>query len=170
MRQAQSAAMAEEIRDGRLDFAFLALPGRRNPGLDLTPLGYEVMPLGVHSGHRLAGRADVELAALADETFADGPPSWGTRVAVDRAFAAAGVERRVTLEINDTPTMVDFVRHGVAAAFLAPSFVRDPTGIALVPVRHHAPAFATYIASPTTRRLGAAATALLTLAKTHVAP
>jgi len=169
VRQAQSAAMAEEIRDGRLDFAFLALPGRRNPGLDLTPLGYEVMPLGVHSGHRLAGRADVELAALADETFADGPPSWGTRVAVDRAFAAAGVERRVTLEINDTPTMVDFVRHGVAAAFLAPSFVRDPTGIALVPVRHHAPAFATYIASPTTRRLGAAATALLTLAKTHVA-
>ena len=78
----------------RLDFAFLALPGRRNPGLDLTPLGYEVMPLGVHSGHRLAGRADVELAALADETFADGPPNWGTRVAVDRAFAAAGVERR----------------------------------------------------------------------------
>ena len=97
------------------------------------------MPLGVHTGHRLAGRADVELAALADETFADGPPNWGTRVAVDRAFAAAGVERRVTLEINDTPTMVDFVRHGVAAAFLAPSFVRDPTGIALLPIRHHAP-------------------------------
>ena len=71
----------------------------------------------------------------------------------------------MTLEINDTPTMVDFVRHGVAAAFLAPSFVRDPTGIALVPVRHHAPVFATYIAVPTTRRLGAAATALLTLAK-----
>lgn len=168
VRQAQSARMAEQVRSGELDFAFLALPGRHHPGLSITPLGHEVMPLGVHSGHRLAERADVEIAALADETFADGPPSWGTRVAVDRAFAAAGVERRVTLEINDTPTMVDFVRHGVAAAFLAPSFVRDPTGIVLVPLRHHAPVFATYIAEPAGRRASAAATALLDLAKRHL--
>jgi DNA-binding transcriptional LysR family regulator len=128
----------------------------------------EVMALGVHTGHRLAGRADVELAALDEETFADGPPKWGTRVAADRAFAAAGLERRVALEINDTRTMIDFVRHGVAAAFLAPSFLSDPEGIALVPVRHHAPVFETFIAEPTGRHLGSAATALLELAKRQV--
>lgn len=168
VRQGFSAEMAEGVREGQLDFAFLALPGRRAAGLDLTPLRREVMALGVHAGHRLAGRADVELAALADETFADGPPKWGTRVAADRAFAAAGLERRVALEINDTRTMIDFVRHGVAAAFLAPSFVRDPDGIALVPVRHHAPVFETFIAEPSARRLGTAATALLELAKRQV--
>jgi DNA-binding transcriptional LysR family regulator len=168
VRQGYSEEMAEQVREGRLDFAFLALPGSRAGGLALTPIGREVMALGVHAGHRLAGRADVELNALADETFADGPPKWGTRVAADRAFAAAGVEHRVALEINDVRTVIDFVRHGVAAAFLAPSFVREPNGIALVPVRHHAPVFETFIAEPTTRRLGAAAATLLALAKTHV--
>ena len=168
VRQGFSAEMAEEVRDGRLDFAILALPGRRAPGLELTPIRREVMMLGVHTGHRLADRADVDLAALAEETFADGPAKWGTRVAADRAFTAAGLERRVALEINDTRTMIDFVRHGVAAAFLAPSFLRDQEGVVLVPVRHHAPVFETFIAEPSARRLGAAATALLTLAKRQI--
>ena len=168
VRQGYSTEMAEQVREGRLDFAFLALPGSRMGGLELTPIRREVMALGVHAGHRLAGRADVELGALVDETFADGPPKWGTRVAADRAFATAGLERRVALEINDTRTMIDFVRHGVAAAFLAPSFVREPDGVALVPVRHHAPVFETFIAAPSTRRLGAAAAALLELAHRHV--
>jgi DNA-binding transcriptional LysR family regulator len=168
-RQANSADMAARVHDGRLDFAFLALPRRRATGLQLTPLGREPMPLAVHDDHRLAGRADIELAATADETFADGPPDFGTRIAVDRAFAAAGVQRRVALEVNDTQTLVDFVRHGLAAAFLPTSFVRDTQGITFVPVRHHTPVFETYIAEPTTRRPSAAAAALLTLAKHQAA-
>ncbi|RKQ86055.1 DNA-binding transcriptional LysR family regulator [Solirubrobacter pauli] len=168
VRQGFSAEMADAVREGRLDFAVLALSGRRASGLELTPIRREVMLLGVHTGHRLADRADVDFATLAEETFADGPPKWGTRVAADRAFAAAGLERRVTLEINDTRTVIDFVRHGVAVAFLAPSFVREPDGIALVPIRHHAPIFETFIAEPATRRLGAAASALLELAKRQV--
>jgi DNA-binding transcriptional LysR family regulator len=166
-RQANSAAMAARVRDGRLDFAFLALPSRRATGLQLTPLGREPMPLAVHDGHRLAGRADVELAATVDETFADGPLDFGTRTAADRAFAAAGLQRRVALEVNDTQTLIDFVRSGLACAFLPMSFVRDTQGITFVPVRHHTPIFATYIAEPTTRRPSAAAAALLTLAKSH---
>jgi DNA-binding transcriptional LysR family regulator len=168
-RQANSADMAAHVREGRLDFAFLALPSRRATGLHLTPLGREPMPLAVHDGHGLAGRADVELGAITEETFADGPPDFGTRSAVDRAFAAAGLQRRVALEVNDTETLVDFVRHRLAAAFLPPSFVRDTQGITFVPVRHHTPVFATYIAEPTTRRPSAAAAALLTLAKHRAA-
>ena len=123
------------------------------------------MLLAVHERHPLARRTDVELTALGDEVFADGPETWGTRMTVDRAFAAAGAERHVTVEVNDTQTLVDFVRHGLAAAFLPPSLVRGAPGIALVPVRHHAPVFETYLAEPTTRRQSAAAAALLTLAK-----
>jgi DNA-binding transcriptional LysR family regulator len=168
-RQADSAEMAAQVRDGRLDFAFLALPNHRATGLQLTPISREPMPLAVHDGHRLAGRAQVELAATTDETFADGPPDFGTRSAVDRAFTAAGLQRRVALEVNDTQTLVDFVRHGLAAAFLPTSIVRDTRGITFVPVRHHTPVFATYIAEPTTRRPSAAAAALLRLAKQKAA-
>jgi DNA-binding transcriptional LysR family regulator len=165
VRQASSADMAAQVRDGRLDFAFLALTSRRDTGLRLTPLGREPMPLAVHDGHRMAGRADVELAATTGETFVDGPPTFGTRIAVDRAFAAAGLQRRVALEVNDGQTLIAFIRHGLAAAFLPASFVRDPQGITFVPVRHHTPIFETYLAEPGTRRTGAAAAALLALAK-----
>jgi DNA-binding transcriptional LysR family regulator len=164
-RQASSAEMAAQVRDGRLDFGFLALPGRRVAGLQLTPVSREPMPLAVHDDHRLAGRADVDLAATTDETFADGPPAFGTRIAVDRAFAAAGLQRRVALEVNDTQTLIDLVRHRLAAAFLPTSFVRDTRGITFVPVRHHTPVFETYIAEPTSRRPSAAAAALLAVAK-----
>jgi len=101
-RQGHSADMAAQVRDGGLDFAFLALPRRRAGGLHLTPLGQEPMLLAVHERHPLARRTDVELTALGDEVFADGPETWGTRMTVDRAFAAAGAERHVTVEVNDT--------------------------------------------------------------------
>jgi DNA-binding transcriptional LysR family regulator len=165
VRQGHSAEMAAQVRDGRLDFAYLALSGRRTSGLKLTPLGRVPMPLAVHENHRLASRRDVELAALADETFADGPETWGTRIATDRAFAAAGVERHVALEVNDMQTLVDFVQHGLAAAFLPLSFAQGKSGIALIPVGHHAPMFETFIAEPATRRHTAAAAALLALAR-----
>ena len=165
VRQGHSVETAAQVRDGQLDFAFLALPGRRTPGLKLTPLGREPMPLAVHANHPLTSRPDIELAAIADETFADGPETWGTRIAVDRAFAAAGVQRHVALEANDTQTLLDFVRHGLAAAFLPASFAHGRPAIALLPVRHHTPIFETFIAEPTTRRHSAAAATLLALAQ-----
>lgn len=163
--QGNSAEMADGVRDGRLDFAILSLPYKRINGLALTTIDSEPMLLAVAAGHRLAGRADVELAALADEDFADGPKPWGTRVAVDRAFAAAGVERRVTLEVNSVETLAEFVRHGLAIAILPASFVKQRDGMAFVPIRHHAPAFDTSIAEPANRRPSAPAEALAALAK-----
>jgi DNA-binding transcriptional LysR family regulator len=169
IRQAHSAEMAEQVRDGRLDFAYLAWPSRRASAMTLTPVSRETMRLAVHAAHPLARRADVELGALAEEAFADGPPNWGTRIAADRALLAAGAQRRVSLEVNDTKTLIELVRHGLAVAFLAESFVPDRTGLALVPIRHHAPVFETYIAAPAARRQSAAAVALLALARAAVA-
>jgi DNA-binding transcriptional LysR family regulator len=167
VRQGASADMAADVSGGRLDFAVLALAGRRAPGVTLTPLARETMQLAVHDAHPFAQHRDVELAALADEPFADHPLGFGTRDAVERALAAAGLQRAIALEVNDTDTLIEFVRHGLAAAFLPPSFIHDRRGITLVSLRHHAPVFQTYIAEPATRRPTAAAGALLELAKRH---
>ena len=167
VRQGGSAEMAAQVSDGRLDFAFLSLASRRATGLTLTPLARETMQLAVEDGHPLSHHRDVELAALTEEPFADQPLGFGTRDAVERAFAAAGLQRTSALEVNDTDTLIDFVRHGLAAAFLPPSFIQDRRGITLVPVRHHAPVFRTYIAEPATGRATVAAGALLALAKRH---
>jgi DNA-binding transcriptional LysR family regulator len=165
VRQGPSAEIAEHVRDGTMDLAFLAAPDRRPAGLELTPVDRTPMSLVVDPGHRLAGRADVELSAIVDETFADGPEGWGTRMAVDRAFAAAGLRRHVTYEVNDTATIVDFAAHGLAVAILPETFTTSDDDIVHVPIRHHVPWFKVAIAEPSTRRLGPAAAALLAAAK-----
>ncbi|MDQ6778870.1 MAG: LysR family transcriptional regulator [Actinomycetota bacterium] len=162
-----SSAMASEVREGRLDLAFVALPGDTPAGIELLPLASEPIMLGVPVGHPLAGRADIEIAGLRDEPLVDLPEGWGIRMAVDRSFSAAGVTRTITYEGNDTATMVEFIRNGLAIGMLPRSLV-DTTGeIAFVPIRDHPPEFRTAIAVPANRRLSAATAAMLEAIKRH---
>lgn len=163
-----STAMANQVREGGLDLAFVALPGTSWPGVTLTPLTREPIALLVPTGHPLARRAGVEIAELRDETLVDLPPGWGTRMAVDRAFAAAGVQRAVSIEVNDTASMIEFIRHGLAVGLLPPSFVDGLDDLVVVPIRRRAPRFDLAVASPSDRRLGAAARALLESIQHHV--
>jgi DNA-binding transcriptional LysR family regulator len=156
-----SAAMADEVREGGLDLAFVALPGRSWPGLELVLLTREPMALVVPAGHRLAARAGVELAELQEETLVDHPTEWGTRMAIDRSFAAAGIQRTVAYEVNDTASVIEFIRQGLGVGLLPPSFVEGLDAVTTVPIRRHAPQFELAIATPADRRLGAAARALL---------
>jgi DNA-binding transcriptional LysR family regulator len=158
-----SYLMAEQLREGRLDLAFLSLPERRAPGLELTLLASEPICLVCSTDHPLAGRAHVELAELAGETFADHPEGWGTRAATDRSLAAAGVRRRVAYELNDTATLVELVRHGLAVALIPPSVADGGEAFAFVPIRHHTPVFRTFVAAPADRLVGASARAFLEL-------
>jgi len=160
VRQRGSAVTARMLRDGQLDLGLVGLGERDAPGLDLVPLAREEMRLACAHDHPLARRDAVELADLSDETIADSPPEWGTRIAIDRAFGLAGVRRAVAYEINDNPSIVDFVRHGLAVAVLPPSLVAGTTGVTLVPIRRHAPVFTISLATARGRRLATAAGAL----------
>jgi DNA-binding transcriptional LysR family regulator len=161
-----SGEMAREVVEGRLDLAFVALPGDGWPGLELVPLAREPIVLVVPAQHPIAGSADVELRELRDEILVDLPPGWGIRTAVDRSFAAAGVTRTVTYEVNDTATMVEFIRNGLAIGMLPPSNV-EAGDVAFVPIRDHPPQFQTSIAIPANRRLAAATRAMLETVKRH---
>jgi len=113
-----SSEMAGEVREGRLNLAFVALPGDGPPGVELIPLASEPIMLAVAAGHPLAKSGDVELQALLDATLVDLPAGWGIRMAVDRSFAAAGLTRTITYEVNDTATMVEFISTGLAIGLL----------------------------------------------------
>ena len=160
LHQAGSAEMAGLVRDGRVDLAVVALPGRPPAGVELTRIATEPIHFACAPGHRLAGRSHVELPALAGETFAELPPGWGVRMAVDQAFAAAGARRTVEFEVNDTWSVIDLVRHGLAVSFLPASLLGGDPSVVLVPIRHHVPSFTTSVATPASRPLGAAARAL----------
>jgi DNA-binding transcriptional LysR family regulator len=161
--------MTRKVREGELDLAFVALPDQSFPGVELAPLASEPIVLAVAAAHPFAGRSRVDLAALADETIVDFPDGWGIRMANDRAFAAAGVTRRVAYEVGDTGSVVGFIRYGLAIGLLPASFFDDPEGIVFVPIRGPASQFLTAIASPSNRRPTAAARAFLQTLQRHSA-
>jgi DNA-binding transcriptional LysR family regulator len=162
-----SSEMAREVAEGSMDLAFVALAGEGPPGLELIPITREPIMLAVPAGHPLAGSADIELSALHAETLVDLPPGWGIRMAVDRSFTAAGVTRTITYEVNDTQTMVDFIRNGLAIGMLPQSLLETTGELAFVPIRDHPPEFQTTIAIPANRRLSAATQAMLETIKRH---
>ncbi|MGV9914550.1 LysR family transcriptional regulator [Streptomyces tendae] len=159
-----SAGLVRDLLTGELDLAFSSLPGSRPAGLDVRELATVPMVLIVPAGHRLAGAGSVTLDALADEPFVDSPVGYGNRDLVDRAFATAGLERRVLLEATDIATTTSFVRHGLGAAFL-PSFVPGPApeGLAVLTVRDVPLHWSLYLTTATRRRPRATVSALLRL-------
>lgn len=154
-----SLQMIEQVRDGRLDLAFVSAHAPIR-GVDLVSLSVQQADLVCNLANPLASRTSVTLEDLVDEPFADLPELWGTRTINDRAFAAAGLERTIAYEINETTTLVEFVRAGLAVALLPASLVADRTNLATVPIDGAPIEFRVSIAAPADRRLGASARAL----------
>jgi DNA-binding transcriptional LysR family regulator len=153
----------DALIERRLDLAFVSLPGPRPVGIDLTRLASSVIDLVVPDDHSLAGRGSVPIGELAGLHFIDFPVGYGNRAVVDRAFAAAGVPRRVTIQIADIATGADYVRHGLGIALL-PRFVLGETeGIIPLPVTGADLEWPLFLAAPVDRAPSAAARALIAL-------
>ncbi|MCW2898338.1 MAG: hypothetical protein JWO67_603 [Streptosporangiaceae bacterium] len=140
MTQAPSAALADHIREGRFDLAFVSLPTRPE-GLEMIPLVDVPMELACDTRHRFADRQGVRLAELTGETFVDFPPDWGGRMTVDSAFATEGLQRRVMFEVGDGPMLLDLVAQGLGVAIVPTSLARRPAGVRYVPLRGARPVF-----------------------------
>jgi DNA-binding transcriptional LysR family regulator len=144
IRDTGSRHMAEQVRAGELDVAFVGLYADQLPAdLDHRILVDEPLVAAVPRGHRLAaapadradrvdrsgrsGRSDrsdrvdradrVDLADLAAESaFVEMRAESGLRRQVDAAFARAGVTRRVAFELSTSDAVVRFVALGFGPA------------------------------------------------------
>jgi DNA-binding transcriptional LysR family regulator len=84
------------------------------------------------------------------------------------SFAAAGVTRSIAFEVNDTATIVEFIRTGLAIGMLPRSIAEAEDQITVVPILDHPPQFRTAITVPGKRRLSAATRAMLaTIERSH---
>src|SRR6201999_2989920 len=121
--------------------------------------------LVVPTNHPLAQRDSVALAELAGMSFVDGPPGYGNRTVVDNAFAAAGVERTVALEVSDIGTAATYIRNGLGIGFLSWTMLddSDDAGLVTVPVSDCDLTWRLYVATSATRPPSAATRALLAL-------
>ena len=154
-----STEMARQIAEDGLDLGILSLIDQA-AGLELTRLAREPMFLACAPGHRLAASETVSLTELAAERFVDMPAGWGVRMATDRAFAAAGIARTVSFELNDSASVIEFVREDLGVALLPGPMAAIAPEVRRIPISDAAPSFDIYLAEPTGRRRTAAATAL----------
>lgn len=163
--RAGSAGLAQQLRDGDLDVALLVFPDGPPPDLHSRLVAAFPLLLIVPAGHPLAGRESVALAELAGMSFVDGPPGYGNRAVVDRAFAAAGVERTVALEVADIATTATHVRNGLGIGFLS-RFILDEIGddgLATVRISDYDLCWRLYVAMSATRPPTAATRAVFSL-------
>ena len=162
---AGSAGLAAQLRDGDLDVAFLVFTGPPPADLHSRLVASVPLLLVVPAEHPLALRTAVSLADLAGMSFVDGPPGYGNRAVVDNAFAAAGVERTVAVEVADIGTAATCIRKGLGIGFLSWSILEgiDSSGLASVRIAGHDLQWRLYVATSATRQASAATRALLAL-------
>lgn len=162
---AGSAGLAGQLRDGDLDVAFLVFTGPPPADLHTRLVASVPLLLVVPAEHPLARRTAVSLADLAGMSFVDGPPGYGNRAVVDNAFAAAGVERTVAVEVADIGTAATCIRKGLGIGFLSWSILEgiDSSGLVSVRITGHDLQWRLYVATSATRQASAATRALLAL-------
>jgi DNA-binding transcriptional LysR family regulator len=165
-----SGGLVDALTDGSLDLALVSVPGRPPAGVHLRQLLTYPMELVLPAGHRLAAAPVVRIADLADEQFVDFPAGYGNRRVVDRAFAAAGVDRQVALEVIDISTGASFVRHGLGIAILPRFAVPDEVDLVVRPVADADLDWPLGVATSAIRAPGAAARALLGMIDDHLRP
>ncbi|MFE2628318.1 LysR family transcriptional regulator [Streptomyces sp. NPDC059374] len=163
-----SAGLVDSLTQGRLDIAFVALPGPV-PGLTVRRLTSTPMVVLLPAGHALARGSAVDLRDLANADFIDSPTGYGNRAVVDQRMETLGVQRRVVIEVPDVITAPGFVRGGlgvaVVPAFAAPT--ADP-GVRVLEIAGPPLAWETGLATASHNRLTPAARALLPLVSGHV--
>jgi DNA-binding transcriptional LysR family regulator len=128
VQQAGSARLIDEVRSGRLDLAFVAGSVGAPDDVRFLRLVSEPMTLICRPEHPLTLRKRISWRTLSEESFVDFNTDWGSRRVTDRAFAAAGVSRRIASEVNDVHTLLDLVGHGLGVAVVPGPIARKKAG------------------------------------------
>jgi len=155
-----SLGLIESLTDGRLDAAFVSVPGPAPVGTRFTDLLSVPLDLVVPTDHRLSGRAEVSVSELAGEAFIDFPVGYGNRTVADLAFRSAGISRDVSIEITAVPAGADFVRNGLGIALLPRGTADAYDDVSALHVTSADLTWPVRLATPTGRVPSAAARAL----------
>jgi DNA-binding transcriptional LysR family regulator len=157
-----SASLVEEVGRGTLDVAFVATGGQSVRAVSVRALAAEPLLLVCPPEHHLAHRKVITPEAIRDETFVEFAPGWGIRVAVDRLFAAARIDRSISVEVPDVSTFSALVRAGLGIGFLTGSILGTTKELIGIKVRP-ASSFEIGLAVPSTGRLSPVSQAFVDL-------
>ncbi|MGO2515786.1 MAG: LysR family transcriptional regulator [Corynebacterium variabile] len=120
--EASAAELAERVRRGRLDVAFLGTGPEPPEGLALRPLIRDRI-VAVWSGdHRPSLPETVELSELAGHNLLLLPAQSGVRALLDDRFRQAGIVPKVRFEAGDPRFLVSLARRGFGVALVPESY------------------------------------------------
>ncbi|MFD8011761.1 LysR substrate-binding domain-containing protein [Streptomyces sp. NPDC058955] len=123
LHQMQAAEMGRRLRAREIDLCVASQPV---PGQDLDAvlLIDEPVALVTAPGHRLAGRASVSVAELAEESFVTTRTGHWQRALLDRLFASAGLGApRIAYEGDEPSTTGVLAAAGIGVG-LIPAMAR----------------------------------------------
>ena len=131
-----SRHMAEAIRTGDLDLAFVGLYAQQLPtGLVHHLLVDEPLVAVVGPSHPLAGQAGVALDELAAAgSFIEMRAESGLRMQVDAAFERAGVDRTIAFELGTPDAVARYAGLGLGTGLVPASTARAATRVAALPL------------------------------------
>jgi DNA-binding transcriptional LysR family regulator len=129
-----STGLADDVRRGRVDVAFMGLPAADLAELEVLVLAETRFVVVLPKEHPLASRTTLTLRDLADEKFVDTTPGFGNRVVIERAFAEAGVARVVSTVVSDLSEIPRFVAAKLGIAVVPELTLVAPPGTVTVPL------------------------------------
>lgn len=117
-----SARLADGVRDGTYDLAFVGLGDQDPPGLALQVVADEPIVAAVGAG--TAAGPSIRLADVTEHTLISLPRGTGLRNAVEAAFAAAGLRLHVAFEASDPRMLARLAARGLGLAFIPASVAK----------------------------------------------
>ncbi len=118
-----TAPLLDALRAGRTEIAVANLPAEGDD-LDVTEVDRDRLALLLPHRHPLAGRKRIRPTELAGTPMITFKPESITRREVSHAFAAAGIEPRVAMEISSPEAIKKLVEVGLGFAILPERSVR----------------------------------------------
>ncbi|MEV8409715.1 LysR family transcriptional regulator [Streptomyces niveus] len=140
-----SDELAEQVRQGDIEVAFLGIPVTARPrGVMARKLAEERLVAAVSPDHPLTDETSVDLRRLSSEVFVDLPAKTAGRAQSDLAFTAAGLTREVAFEVTNADYLARLVGAGLGVALLPPTYAEGLAGMTTIEVTD-APARAEYV-------------------------
>jgi len=119
VREDVSVRLADQLRSDSIDLAVMSdIPPTHQTGLELSRIAADPLRLVVSPAHRLAKRARVRMAELADDPFIAFRPPSTIRQTVTEACARAGFTPREQFETGDPWQAMRLAEAGLGVAFL----------------------------------------------------
>jgi DNA-binding transcriptional LysR family regulator len=154
-----STGLADDVRLGRIDVAFMGLPGQL-PGLHYQRLAVSPFVAVLPEEHPFASQKRVRLAELVSERFVDAGEGFGNRVTLDRRLSELGLSRHVATEVSDLGEIPRFVAARLGVAVMPELTVLPADGAVVRPLLERIEWVLSAVSRP---RPSAAALALLGL-------